>query len=50
MSDPGEDTVVRARGRAAREELGMTAHIMAYMEANSYIEAGASDLLRALSM
>ena len=37
------------RSRASREELSMTAHILATMEENGYIEAGTTDLLRAVS-
>ena len=49
MSDLGEQNPPRVRGKAMWEELGRTAHILATMEANGYIEAGTTDLLHAVS-
>jgi len=49
MSDSEEQEFARHPGAAMREELGRTAHMLATMEENGYINIGTTDLLHAIS-
>jgi hypothetical protein len=49
MNDSEEQELARLPGTAMREELGRTAHMLATMEENGYINIGTTDLLHAVS-
>jgi len=49
MNDSEEQELARLPGTAMREELGRTAHMLATMEDNGYINIGTTDLLHAVS-